>query len=83
MICPSMYIRPRELHIMQPARVSCNRVPLNKESSMRTILLVGMLAACMAVCYARYKTSDFTDAGENLLYLSILGISAIMLTHTY
>ena len=32
---------------------------------MRTVLLIGMLAACLVVCYARYKSSDFTDAGEN------------------
>ena len=34
---------------------------------MRTALLIGVLAACLVVSYARYKSSDFTDAGENCI----------------
>ena len=36
---------------------------------MKTVLLVGVLAACLAICCARYKTSDFTDAGKNYRYV--------------
>ena len=31
---------------------------------MRTVLLLGVLAACLVVTYARYKSTDFTHAGE-------------------
>jgi hypothetical protein len=42
---------------------------------MKTFLLVGMLAACLAICCARYKTSDFTDAGENCIIDMQYGVS--------
>lgn len=32
---------------------------------MKIGLLFGMLAACLAICYARYKASDFTADGKN------------------
>lgn len=31
---------------------------------MKTAPLIGVLVACLAVAYARYKSSDFTDAGD-------------------
>ena len=37
-----------------------------EENSMdlKIVAVIGVLAACIVVCYARYKSSDFTDAGE-------------------
>ena len=37
-----------------------------EENSMdlKIAAVIGVLAACIVVCYARYKSSDFTDAGE-------------------
>ena len=35
---------------------------------MNTALIIGLLAACLAVSYARYKSSDCTDAGEDCIH---------------
>ena len=35
---------------------------------MKTVLLLGVLAACLVLTYARYKSTDFTDTGEGNMY---------------
>lgn len=66
----SVYIKAQQLVLSrQPATQSSTDQLSSEKQSMKTVLLVGMLAACLSLCYARYKTSDFTDAGENCVWI--------------
>ena len=54
------YIRNQAVAI-RPSRIyqELNSMDLKK------VAVIGVLAVCMVVCHAHYKSSDFTDAGES------------------
>ena len=58
----------------QKSQVNNCQVPQRKKKTtknnqtMRTYLLIALFAACLAISFARYKSSDFTDAGEDCTF---------------
>ena len=49
---------------------------------LKKVIVIGVLAVCVVVCHAHYKSSDFTDAGESRFNPEIDKVDICQSMHT-